>query len=183
VQSGIAVDPIPGASAPLAAVIASGFPIVPLTIFGFAPTRAKDRSWWLENVSAIQHTLTFFETPHRIAKTMEEIGAKLGNRPIVVGRELTKAHQEFIRGTAFELSKAFDSARGEYTVVIGPAPAVVEATAIPDDLTIGHEFCYSTEVLGMQRRKAISEIARRHKIPARSVYQIIEKTKRMGNDQ
>ena len=183
VQNGISVDPIPGASAPLAAVIASGFPMVPLTIFGFAPARAKDRSAWFENISAIQNTLTFFETPHRIAKTMEEAGAKLGNRPIMIGRELTKAHQEFIRGTALELSRAFDNARGEFTVVIGPAPAVVETAAAPDDRTIVNEFCYSTEVAGVQRRKAISEIAKRHKMPARSVYQIIEKAKHMGNDQ
>lgn len=183
VEKGISVDPIPGASAPLAAVIASGFPMVPLTILGFAPTRAKDRAEWLENISAIQNTLTFFETPHRIARTMEEIGDALGNRPICVGRELTKAHQEFIRGTASELSRAFDTPRGEYTVVIGPAQAVVETTAPPDDRAIITEFCYSTEVSGFSRRKAITAIARRHKMPARSVYRIIEKIKHMGNDQ
>jgi 16S rRNA (cytidine1402-2'-O)-methyltransferase len=183
VQSGIPVDPIPGASAPLTAVIASGFPLMPLTIFGFAPTRAKDRSEWLENVSAIQNTLTFFETPHRIAKTMEEVGHKLGNRPIVVGRELTKAHQEFIRGTAQELSKMFASPRGEYTVVIGPAPSASAAADPPSDRSIVSEFCYSTEVAGLQRREAINAIARRHKLPARSVYRIVEKAKHMGNDQ
>ena len=183
VQSGIPVDPIPGASAPLTAVIASGFPLVPLTILGFAPTRAKDRAEWLENVSAIQNTVTFFETPHRIAKTMQEIGAKLGIRPIVVGRELTKAHQEFIRGTAQELSTAFDSPRGEYTVVIGPALEAAATEDIPEDRAIVSEFCYSTEVDGLQRREAINAIARRHKMPARSVYRIIEKAKHMGNDQ
>jgi 16S rRNA (cytidine1402-2'-O)-methyltransferase len=183
VQSGITVDPIPGASAPLAAVIASGFPIVPLTILGFAPTRSKDRAEWLENISAIHNTVTFFETPHRIAKTMQEIGARLGKRPITVGRELTKAHQEFIRGTAQELSKAFERPRGEYTVVIGPAPAALESTNPPDDRIIVDEFCYSTEVSGNQRREAINAIARRYKMPARSVYRIIEKAKCVGNDQ
>ena len=183
VANGIRVDPIPGASAPLTAVIASGFPMVPLTILGFAPARAKDRAKWLENISAIENTLTFFETPHRIAKTMEEVGAKLVNRPIMIGRELTKAHQEFIRGTASELSKAFESTRGEYTVVIGPAPAVVEVSAAPDDRTIVSEFCYSTEVAGIHRRKAISDIAKRHKMQARSVYRIIERAKNMGDDQ
>ena len=183
VQGGITVDPIPGASAPLTAVIASGFPIVPLTILGFAPTRAKDRAKWLENVSAIQNTVTFFETPHRIARTMEEVGAKLGNRPIMIGRELTKAHQEFIRGTAQQLSKTFESPRGEYTVVIGPAPALTKAMEVPDDRTIFSEFCHSTEVAGIQRREAINAIAKRHGMPARSVYRIIEKAKHMGNDQ
>ena len=183
IDAGIGIDPIPGASAPLAAVIASGFPIVPLTIFGFAPTRSKDRFAWLENVSATQNTLTFFETPHRIGRTMKEIGIKLGDRPIVVARELTKAHQEFIRGTARELSRAFDNPRGEYTVVVGPAPRELDTHDQPNDGTIVSEFCYSTEVDGLQRREAINAIAKRHKMASRVVYQIIEKAKNMGNDQ
>jgi 16S rRNA (cytidine1402-2'-O)-methyltransferase len=183
IAAGIVIDPIPGASAPLAAVIASGFPLVPLTIFGFAPARAKDRAEWLENVSAIQNTLTFFETPHRIERTMQEVAAKLGERPICVGRELTKAHQEFIRGTAQELSQVFGSPRGEYTVVVGPAAGTVEDTESPTDEAIVAEFCYSTEVSGIQRRKAINAIAKKHRMPSRMVYQIIEKTKNMGNDQ
>jgi 16S rRNA (cytidine1402-2'-O)-methyltransferase len=183
VQNGIPVDPIPGASAPLTAVIASGFPIVPLTIFGFAPARAKDRKSWLENVSAIQNTLTFFETPHRIAQTMAEAAPGFGKRPIVVGRELTKAHQEFIRGTAQELSKAFNNPRGEYTVVVGPASAALDAVPAPEDRAIVSEFCYSTEVAGLHRREAISAIAKKHKMPTRSVYRIIENAKNMGDDQ
>jgi 16S rRNA (cytidine1402-2'-O)-methyltransferase len=183
VQAGIAVDPIPGASAPLAAVIASGFPLVPLTIYGFAPSRAKDRTAWLENISTIQNTVTFFETPHRIGRTMEDVGHILGERPIVVGRELTKTHQEFIRGTAGELSHAFENARGEYTVVVGPAIAAPDVASVPDDATIVSEFCYSTEVAGIQRREAIKTIARRHKMPARVVYRIVERAKSMGNTQ
>jgi 16S rRNA (cytidine1402-2'-O)-methyltransferase len=183
VGGGIAIDPIPGASAPLTAVIASGFPMVPLTILGFAPARAKDRAGWLENVSAIQNTLTFFESPHRIGKTMQELGRALGTRPIMVGRELTKAHQEFIRGTAEELAGAFPEPRGEFTVVIGPAPTTKPAEATPDDGEIVAEFCYSTEVIGLQRRAAINAIAKKHRMPSRAVYQIVEKAKNMGNDQ
>ena len=183
VQAGIAIDPIPGASAPLAAVIASGFPLVPLTVFGFAPSRAKDRASWLETVSATPNTLTFFETPHRIGRTMQEVGAKLGNRPIVVGRELTKAHQEFIRGTAEALSGAFDSPRGEYTIVVGPAAGAPNVDTEPSDDAIIAEFCYLTEDSGIQRREAIKAIALKHKIPSRAVYRIIETAKNMGNDQ
>jgi 16S rRNA (cytidine1402-2'-O)-methyltransferase len=113
VEAGIPVDPVPGVSAPLTAAIASGFPLVPLTILGFAPARAKDRIVWLETISGIKNTLTFFETPHRIAQTMSAASAILGNRPIVIGRELTKAHQELIRGTAQSLSGRFGQARGE----------------------------------------------------------------------
>jgi 16S rRNA (cytidine1402-2'-O)-methyltransferase len=183
VEAGIAVDPIPGASAPLAAVIASGFPLVPLTIYGFAPSRATDRMEWLKNIAAIQNTVTFFETPHRISRTMEEAGRVLGKRPIMVGRELTKAHQEFIRGTAEGLADAFENARGEYTVVVGPAIVEADVAVTPDDATIVSEFCYSTEVAGLQRREAINSIAKRHKMAARAVYRIVESAKNMGNTQ
>jgi 16S rRNA (cytidine1402-2'-O)-methyltransferase len=107
----------------------------------------------------------------------------LGNRPIVVGRELTKAHQEFIRGTAEELSEAFDNPRGEYTIVVGPAPGAPDVDTEPSNDVIIAEFCYSTEVAGIQRREAIKAIALKHKIPSRTVYGIIEKAKNMGNDQ
>jgi len=183
VNSGIAVDPIPGASAPLVAVIASGFPVVPLTILGFAPARAKDRAEWLKTVQSIRNTVTFFETPHRIGRTMEELGQLFGTRPICVGRELTKAHQEFIRGTAQELSGAFADPRGEYTVVIGPAPTTDDAMPVPDESDIVAEFGHSTEVVGMKRREAINAIAKKHGMPSRAVYQIVERAKNMGNDQ
>jgi 16S rRNA (cytidine1402-2'-O)-methyltransferase len=114
---------------------------------------------------------------------MREIGAILGDRPIVVGRELTKAHQEFIRGTALELAGAFAAPRGEYTVVIGPSRPTEDATPPPSDHEVVSEFCYSTEVAGMKRREAINAIARKYRMPARTVYQIVEKLKNMGSDQ
>lgn len=183
VSNGISIDPIPGASAPLTAVMASGFPGVPLTILGFVPVRAKDRSVWLEELSKVQNTVTFFESPHRINRTMLEIGAVLGDRPIVVGRELTKAHQEFIRGTALELAGAFATPRGEYTVIVGPSNATQDAAQAPSEHEVASEFCYSTEIVGMQRRAAINAIARKYRMPAKTVYQIVEKHKNMGYDQ
>jgi 16S rRNA (cytidine1402-2'-O)-methyltransferase len=183
VEAGIAVDPIPGVSAPLAAAIASGFPLIPLTILGFVPARSKDRTEWLQNVSSIQNTLTFFETPHRIARTIEEVALYFGNRPITVGRELTKAHQEFIRGTAEQIAGAFANPRGEYTVVVGPTTAAVEPHGTADDRRVVADFCYSTEVIGNSRRAAINEVARKHGIPSKAVYKIVENAKHMSNDQ
>jgi len=183
VEAGIAVDPVPGVSAPLTAAIASGFPLIPLTIFGFAPSRSKDRAEWLENISSIQNTLTFFETPHRIALTMAAASPLLGNRPIVVGRELTKAHQELLRGTAASLVSSFSQARGEYTVVVGPAISESGPAGLADERTIVSDFCYSTEVVGNSRREAINAVAKKHGIPSRAVYRIVEKAKSMANNQ
>ncbi len=77
INAQIPVDPIPGASAPLAAAVASGFPLIPLTIFGFPPRRSKDRKSWFSEILAVTHTFTFFESPHRIAVTL------VGSRAII----------------------------------------------------------------------------------------------------
>jgi 16S rRNA (cytidine1402-2'-O)-methyltransferase len=183
VSKGISIDPIPGASAPLAAVMASGFPMVPLTVLGFAPARSKDRSLWIERLAAVQNTVTFFESPHRISLTMQEVASVLGDRQICVARELTKAHQEFIRGTARELSSTFATPRGEYTIVVGPSITTDEASRTPSDSEVVAEFRQSTEVSGLQRRAAIRAVAMKHRISPRTVYQIVERAKNMGNDQ
>src|SRR5688572_12407462 len=120
VQAGIAIDPVPGASAPLAAVVASGFPVLPLTICGFPPNRSKPRSEWIAAVSRLQSTVTFFEAPHRLIQTLTDAVPLLGNRQILVARELTKLHQEFIRGTAEALVRQITEVRGDVTVVVEP---------------------------------------------------------------
>jgi 16S rRNA (cytidine1402-2'-O)-methyltransferase len=181
VEAGIPVDPVPGASAPLAAAIASGFPLIPLTVFGFVPSRPKDRTHWLSVVSAVEHTFTFFETPHRIVVTMAEAAYVLGDRPIVVGREITKLHQEFIRGTAKELVGRIAKARGEFTVVVGPALELNEdsKTQATDD-TIVDYFWHSTEHCGLSRRAAINAVAKKYRRPAREVYALVEQAKIFG---
>jgi 16S rRNA (cytidine1402-2'-O)-methyltransferase len=183
IETGITVEPVPGVSAPLAAAIASGFPLIPLTVFGFAPARAKDRSSWLKNIAAVQNTVTFFETPHRIARTIAEASDLLGDRQILVAREMTKAHQEFIRGTASELSRKFDDPRGEFTVVVGPLKSLEISPSQVDDSVVVSDFCRTTESGTASRRAVISAVAKRHGIPARRVYEIVERAKSVGNDQ
>jgi 16S rRNA (cytidine1402-2'-O)-methyltransferase len=183
ITAGIAVDPIPGVSAPLTAAIASGFPLIPLTILGFVPARAKDRLEWLKNVAAIQNTVTFFETPHRIARTMSEAVTVLGERQIVVARELTKAHQEFLRGTASQLSSGIGQARGEFTIVVGPSIPTEDRQESVDETAIVSDFCHSTEYTDLSRRSAINAVAAKYRIPAKEVYRIIERHKITSNDQ
>jgi 16S rRNA (cytidine1402-2'-O)-methyltransferase len=187
IQAGIAVDPIPGVSAPLTAAIASGFPLIPFTVFGFAPARAKDRLIWLKNIAAIQNTVTFFEAPHRIAQTMSDAAIVLGERQIVVARELTKAHQEFLRGTALEIVSSLEAPRGEFTVVVGPGqawarPGPDPATAVSDSLIVS-DFYRTTEAPGISRREAINSVAKRHGIPPKEVYAIVERAKNLANNQ
>jgi len=179
VEAHIPVDPIPGVSASLTAAVVSGFPLVPLTIWGFPPSRSKARNKWIRARSVTESTMTFFEAPHRIAETLRALGDILGNRPIVVGRELTKVHQEFLRGTASELAAGLkDGARGEFTVVIGPITKAGGPIEAPSDQAIVDFFGHITDSGGSSRRQALSATAKHFGIAARQVYAAIERAKK-----
>ena len=178
IEAGIQIEPVPGASAPLAALVASGFQAEPLTILGFAPHRAKDRMLWLSHVGESLHTVVFFEAPHRIQATIKAAAAVLGNRPLLLARELTKFHQEFVRGTAVELADRPIRTRGEFTVVVGPkehSPQNVVDQA--DPATLASEFRHLTEGGALTRRQAISELSRRYGRPSREIYASLEQSK------
>jgi 16S rRNA (cytidine1402-2'-O)-methyltransferase len=178
VEAGLAVDVVPGASAPLTAAVASGFPLQPLTIFGFPPTRSYARTIWLKSLASTLNTLTFFEAPHRIRQTLVEASSILVERPIVIGRELTKVHQEFLRGTFTQVIQQLTQPRGEYTVVIGPAPFVAKSKiGLPDDDLLTREFWLLTNSPGTTRREAIRILARRHGVAAKVIYAALEKAK------
>ncbi len=179
-EKGIAIDPVPGPSAPLTAAIASGFPLEPMTIFGFVPTRSKDRKNWMDRARTVPNTFTFFEAPHRIRRTLTDIGILLGTRQIIVGRELTKLHQQFVRGSAADIVGQITETRGEFTVVVGPAETPVEAISRASDTEIASEFGRLTHNLLGGRRKLVVDLARRHGRSAREIYGIIERLKNSG---
>ena len=178
IAKGIAVDPIPGASAPLAALIASGFSMVPFTVFGFAPNRSNARARWLEEVGKTAHTFSFFEAPHRLRETLREICNVFGERPILVARELTKVHQEFLRGSAKEVSRRLDKPRGEVTIVVGPADMATADTVLVGDDQMAAEFWYMTEHSKASRRQIISILSKRFGRSAKEVYSVIERAKK-----
>ena len=179
VNAGIDVDPVPGASAPLTAAVASGFPLVPLTFLGFAHSRSKDRSDWLASSSRLENTFCFFEAPHRIEQILREAGQYWGHRPILVARELTKVHQEFLRGTTEDVLAQLGTTRGEYTVIVGPADKSQGSNdLVASDDEIAREFGQLTEHKGMARRAALSTLAATHRRPAREIYAAIERAKK-----
>src|SRR5262245_60986951 len=105
IDAGIRVEPIPGPSAVLAALAGSGLPSGSFTFLGFPPTKAKDRKVWFERLRAAAGTVVFFEAPHRIAETLRKLYQVAGDCQIAVGRELTKTHEEFIRGALSEVAQ------------------------------------------------------------------------------
>ena len=181
IEAGIPIDPVPGVSAPLTAAVASGFPLDSLTILGFAPHRSKDRKLFLVRIAAQSGTVTFFEAPHRIADTLQEMVVVLGDRQIVVARELTKIHQEFRRGSASDVLAGMVTTKGEFTVVVGPEAQSAQELDLPPDADVVIEFGETAKSNGVGRREALSMMAKKYGKSAREVYAAIERGKRIGD--
>ena len=119
----IPVEHVPGASAILAALVVSALPPYPFTFLGFPPPRKGKRQRYFARFSELAHTLVFFESPHRIVASLEDAREILGDRWAAVGRELTKLHEETLRGRISEIHAELTSRpsiKGEFTVVLGP---------------------------------------------------------------
>jgi 16S rRNA (cytidine1402-2'-O)-methyltransferase len=124
IERGVAIVPVPGPTALVAALVASGLPSDQFFFAGFLPARASARRAKLEKLRAIPATLVFYEAPHRIAATLKDALNVLGDRAAMVARELTKLHEEIARGNLDKLAQRFCAgppARGEMVLLIGGA--------------------------------------------------------------
>jgi 16S rRNA (cytidine1402-2'-O)-methyltransferase len=174
IRAGIRVVPIPGPSAVVAALAASGLAIDAFYFGGFLPLKSGRRGRALEAVRDETATVIFYEAPHRILETLGEVEKILGPRPVVVARELTKVHEEFLRGTAGEvraLLAARPSVKGEITLLIGKGnePASDSATI--------EEAVEARVRTGMTRMDAIKEVARERGLAKRDVYRRTQRDK------
>jgi 16S rRNA (cytidine1402-2'-O)-methyltransferase len=129
-DAGIAVVPVPGASALLAALVATGIDAERFTFFGFLPRRGRERAAAIEALARLPHAGVLYEAPGRVADTLAELAAIAPERPAAVARELTKQFEEVRRGTVGELAAYYedDPPRGEVVIVVGAA-----ALAAPDE--------------------------------------------------
>jgi 16S rRNA (cytidine1402-2'-O)-methyltransferase len=177
--AGFRVEAIPGASAVVAAISASGISSQGFTFLGFPPIRLKNRKIWFGQLSeASKHRLVvFFEAPHKVRKTLEDL-VLLVKRPIIIARELTKIHEEFVSGTPVELLARFDAPQGEFTVLVPPVdPADEAAIEVTDDSVI-ELFGQITEIKRSGSKRDIArETGDRLGLTARQVYDILERNK------
>lgn len=120
IAAGHTIQPIPGACAPIAALIASGIQPDAFVYLGYLPRKSSDRGKFIQNIASLPYTLVLLETPHRLLGALQDLRDGLGERQISIARELTKVHEEFIRGTLSEVLEHFSShpPRGELTLVI-----------------------------------------------------------------
>jgi 16S rRNA (cytidine1402-2'-O)-methyltransferase len=161
VDAGIRVEPIPGPSALIAALSASGLSTESFTFLGFPPTRAKDRSRWFNRLAKAPGVAIFYEAPHRIRRTLGEVTEKIGDRWVAVGRELTKAHEQLVRGPISKVLESLASDRGEFTVVVDTGSDTETAPPVVAD---GVE----------SRRAAIAALAKSLGVSANELYRVVE---------
>jgi 16S rRNA (cytidine1402-2'-O)-methyltransferase len=176
IEAGIRVEPIPGPSAPLAALAASGLPTETFTFLGFPPTGSSARTKWFETLRSAARTVVFFEAPHRIRRTLEDLLAGVGDCAIAMGRELTKAHEEMVRGPISEVLSRLPEPRGEYTVVVdvGHLPESGRPEP-PTDQQLHSMLGELTDSGRFTRREAVKALARRFGLSSRDVYSAIER--------
>jgi 16S rRNA (cytidine1402-2'-O)-methyltransferase len=181
VAEGIRIEPIPGPSAIVTALSAAGASTGTFTFVGFPPTRSKDRILWLESLRAINHAVVFFEAPHRIRETLEQLIPIVGDCPVVICRELTKVHEELVRGPISTALEAHWEAKGEVTVVadLGLKPETRQQETIGDG-DLYSELCQMTENKVSSRRKALNMLARKHRMTPNQVYEAVERAKKLA---
>ena len=161
VRHNIPVIPVPGASAFVAALAASGMPVEKFRFLGFLPSKKGARRKALEELQGATKTLVFYEAPHRLLEMLKDVQEILGDRQAVVAREVTKLHEEFLRGTAASLLERLKKqpVKGEITVLVGMAPPG-EAGSDRHAGLIGKDIAKVMAERGLDARAALKVVAR-----------------------
>jgi 16S rRNA (cytidine1402-2'-O)-methyltransferase len=166
-QAGIRVTVLPGPSAVTAALVVSGLPSDRFAFEGFPPRRAGERGRRFAQLAAEPRTLIFFESPRRVASTVAELAAAFGGeRAAAVCRELTKTHEEVLRGTLGELAGQLDDVRGEITLVVAGAPASGGHATTADGIAEVEQRVHA----GISRKDAITAVAAELGLRKRELY-------------
>ncbi|TWH46841.1 16S rRNA (cytidine1402-2'-O)-methyltransferase [Sporomusa sp. KB1] len=177
IANGIPVVPLPGPNAALTALIASGMDTALFTFVGFLPKTTKHRRQLLEKLANCPYTLVFYEAPHRVRATLEELITSFGDRQAVAARELTKKFEEFVRGSLYTLGQHFsqNQPRGEFTIIVEGNPDN-EAQNQPATALSTADIVQAVQLLiqqGVNKKDAIREVASQNGLPKRQVYQAV----------
>lgn len=169
-QAGHAVSPIPGPSAPLAALVASGLPTDAFLYLGYLPRKPGERRRLLGDVSSLPYTLVLLETPHRLLEALQDMRSVLGDRPMAVARELTKLHEEIYRGSIEQaLAHFFEQPpRGEITLVVAGDRALKQW-----DEPRMRSALLQHLASGLAAGQAASDLAARSGWPRRKIYRLL----------
>jgi 16S rRNA (cytidine1402-2'-O)-methyltransferase len=177
IQRGITVVPIPGPSALIAALVGSGLPTDAFEFLGFLPAKSGQRRTVLESLRETRQTVVVYEAPHRIREALEDIVAALGSdRPVVIARELTKVHEEFIRGAAADVLVAVHERelKGEITLLIGPGERQAERGPQTD---LAGRFQSIMKEQKLDEKAALKALAKERGLSKSEVYRELQRLK------
>jgi 16S rRNA (cytidine1402-2'-O)-methyltransferase len=175
------VVPIPGPSAILAALVASGLPSASFTFLGFPPRKGGERRAPLERVARSEETVILFESPQRVADLLDALAEACGpERRVAAARELTKLHEEVSRGTLASVSAYYREhpPRGEVTVVVAPA----RAEARPDLMEDARRLAERLLAEGLKPSEAAKELAARLDLARNDAYRVVQEASRIVED-
>src|ERR1700691_5332449 len=177
----VPVVPIPGASAFLAALVASGMPTDSFRFSGFLPAKRGERRAALDAVKTSPRTQVFYEAPHRIVETLEDVCEVLGNaRHVVIAREVTKLHEEFLRGRSgqvLEILKARDGVKGEITLLIGKAEEAESQAAVTTGISVRKRVQQIISEDKIDEKAALKKVAKERRISKSEAYRELQRSK------
>jgi 16S rRNA (cytidine1402-2'-O)-methyltransferase len=170
----IPVIPVPGPSALVAALAAAGLPLGEFLFTGFLPARKSARSKALKELAACNKTIVFYEAPHRILEALRDMHAILGDREMVVAREVTKIHEEFLRGSVAEIEKRLKQSppKGELTIILGPESFPRKKAEAGSSLLEEVESAKAQQ--GLDARSALKAVARARGISRSEAYRQLQ---------
>ncbi|MGO9271003.1 MAG: 16S rRNA (cytidine(1402)-2'-O)-methyltransferase [Terriglobia bacterium] len=173
IRHNIAVVPVPGASAFLAALAAAGLPVDKFRFLGFLPAKRAARQKALDELKGAQKTLVFYEAPHRVVEMLRDLRRALGDRPVVIAREVTKVYEEFLRGSVSELLAAMKvrPPKGEITVLVGP-DTNSHAEPAAGERSIRAELADVMAAQGLDEKAALKAVARARGVARSEVYRL-----------
>jgi 16S rRNA (cytidine1402-2'-O)-methyltransferase len=172
IAEGIEIIPVPGASAVVTALSVSGLPMDSFAFYGFLPSRSGRRKQFLSTLMDEAKTLVFYESPKRLIESLRDIGEVLGDRNVVVLREMTKVFEEIMRGTVGEVINQLQGrvVKGEVTLVIGRRGKISPSFSDDEILAKFEELWKSS---GSSRRDIIEKLAKELGIPKKRVYRLV----------
>jgi 16S rRNA (cytidine1402-2'-O)-methyltransferase len=175
IAAGVEVVPIPGASAAICALVASGLDTRTFSFIGFPPKTTKKRRELLIKLAEHEHTFIFYESPHHLKATLAEMAQTFGQREVVVARELTKKFEQFVRGDFVSLQAHFaqHEPRGECTIIVAGRTDIVTGIAAGQDLPSPVEAVAELITGGMNKKDAIRKVASERGLSKRDVYNAV----------
>lgn len=171
-QEKVKVIPIPGACAFITALVGSGMDATEFVFLGFLPLNKKNRKEKLEKIQTAENTIILYEAPHKLKQTLQDLSEITKERKIILARELTKIHEEYIEGTAIELIEKFKEPKGEYVLLIekNEKTKKEETKEILNHLTLKEHYQYY-ETKGLEKREIIKQIAKDRNVNKNEIYQ------------